>query len=582
MNGSLPKKFAPGRVEEVKNLKQLWDFNKRMYKDQIFFTYKKDKEICNITYNRMHEIIQELGTAFFKIGAAGKNIAILSETRYEWIASYLATVNGNGIVVPLDKELAEEQILNFIERANVSCVVYSGSYAKLIEDYAKNTDRPGKKADIFINLDLEPEKENLPEYKDGNVHSFESLLKIGENALKDGCSDFTDAKIDNEKPCAYLFTSGTTGTSKAVMLSHKNIAMNAYNAACCAAFDFNDTMVVVLPAHHSYETTCTFFASSMLGSHLCQNESIKMVMRNFQFYKPDKLALVPLFVDTMIKKVWDEIEKKGKTKSVKSAIKLSNALRKVGIDLRKKFFGQILSAFGGNLNAIIVGGAPLNPEHIKTMDAFGVNLWQGYGITECSPLVAVVPGDMHLKKIGSVGYPVFSNVVKIIDKDENGYGEIIVKGDNVMIGYLDNEEATKEVFTDDGFFKTGDIGYLDKDGYIYITGRKKNIIILSNGKNIYPEEIEEYLYKIEGIKECAVIGRKKETGEDNITALIFPDLELEKFKGRDFSEVEADIKAAVEKTNKDLPVFKQITEVEVRETEFEKTTTKKIMRYKLK
>ncbi|MCL1859515.1 MAG: AMP-binding protein [Oscillospiraceae bacterium] len=582
MNGKLPKKFNPDRVGKVDDLKQMWEWNKKTYGPQIHFSYKKDKSVVDITFNEIYDIIQKAGTAFYKIGVMGETIAILTETRYEWLVSYMATVNGNGIVVPMDRELSEEQILNFLERSKTKCVVYSGAFAKLIENYAKTSDRPEKTAEIFVNFDLEPEKEELPEYKDYKIYSFENLLKIGEDALKDGCADFTDVVIDNEKPCAYLFTSGTTGTSKAVMLSHKNIASNAYNAACCASFGFNDVMVAVLPIHHSYETTCTFFASSMLGSHICQNESIKMVMRNFQFYKPDKLALVPLFVDNMVKKVWDEIEKKGKTKTVKTAIKLSNALRKVGIDLRKKLFKDILAAFGGNLNAIIAGGAPLNPEHIKTMDAFGISVWQGYGITECSPLVAVMPGDMHLKKSESVGYPVFQNEVKIGEKDENGNGEILVKGDNVMLGYLDNEEATKEVFTEDGFFKTGDIGYIDKDGYVYITGRKKNIIILSNGKNIYPEEIEEYLMKIEGLKECAVIGRKKETGEDNITALIFPDLELEKFAGKEFKEIEAYMKEEVNNVNKELPVFKQITEVEVREVEFEKTTTKKIMRYKLK
>jgi len=344
----------------------------------------------------------------------------------------------------------------------------------------------------------------------------------------------------------------------------------------------HDKIVAVLPAHHTYETTCTFFAAGMLGVQLCQNESLKTVSRNFQFYQPEKMVLVPLFVDTLIKKIWDEIEKKGKTKTVKTAIKLSNALRKIGIDLRRKLFKDILNAFGGKVNAIICGGAPLKPENIKTMDAFGIKIWQGYGITECSPLISVIPEDMHMKKAGSVGHPVFQNEVKITDKDENGNGEILVRGANVMIGYLDNEEATKEVFTDDGFFKTGDVGYIDKDGYIYITGRKKNIIILSNGKNIYPEEIEEYLAKIEGIKECAVIGRKKENGDDNIAALIFPDMELEIFKGKDIKEAEAKLKEEVEKLNKELPVFKQITEVEVRDVEFEKTTTKKIIRYKLK
>ena len=577
-----PRKFIWDKVERPDDLRHMWEINAKMYGDQPYFTYKKDQKTESVSYNRMHELILRLGTAFFKIGAMGENTALLAETRHEWMTSYLAVTGGNGIIVPLDKELAEEQIINFIERANVKCVIYSGSHAALMEDYARNTDNPQKKAAVFVNMDLEPEKENLPEYKNYNIYSFENLLKAGEAALGEGCRAFAELAIDREKPCAYLFTSGTTGTSKAVMLSQKNIASNAHNAACCVNVENHDRIVAVLPAHHTYETTCTFFAASMLGAHLCQNESLKTVSRNFLFYKPEKLVLVPLFVETLIKKIWDGIEQKGKTKTVKNAVKLSNTLRKAGIDLRKKLFKDVIGAFGGNLNGIICGGAPLSAEYVKTMDDFGVKLWQGYGITECSPLVAVMPENMCVKKAASVGYPVFQNEVKIVGEDENGFGEILVRGDNVMLGYLDNEEATREVMTEDGFFNTGDVGYLDSEGYLYITGRKKNIIILSNGKNIYPEEIEEYLYKIEGVKECAVIGRKDENGEESITALIFPDLESEKFKGKTPEEIKAAVKEDVNEANRALPVFKQVGIVEVRDVEFEKTTTKKIMRHKLK
>jgi long-chain acyl-CoA synthetase len=293
------------------------------------------------------------------------------------------------------------------------------------------------------------------------------------------------------------------------------------------------------------------------------------------------MVLVPLFVDTMAKKIWDEIEKKGKTKTVKTAIKLSNALRKIGIDIRGKLFKDVIAAFGGRVSGIICGGAPLNPEHIKTFDNFGVSIWQGYGITECSPLVAVNPSNMYMKKIASVGYPISANTVKIDEVGEDGYGEILVKGDNVMLGYLDDEEATKEVMTEDGYFRTGDIGYLDGDGYIYITGRKKNVIILSNGKNIYPEEIEEYLYKIDSVKECVVIGRaESDNSEMRLTAVIHPD--FDKFPNKSIEEIDGEIKKSVTQMNKQLPAFKHINSVELRDTEFEKTTSKKIIRYKVK
>ena len=570
----MPKMFRKDYVENFRDLKHMVEYSKNRYGDKPYFTYKEDKTVRNISYSQMQDYINKLGTAFYKTGIMGANIALLAETRYEWIVSYLATVNGNGIIVPLDKELAPEQIINFIERANVTCVIYSESFAELIEGYAKNG--VDKAANCFINMDLSEEAESKPEYKDYNILSWQRLIKTGEELLKDNCKDFTDLKVDNKKPCAYLFTSGTTGTSKAVMLSHRNIAACVYGAACAVDFVAGDVMVVVLPAHHSYETTCSFFANYGLGSNICQNESLKLVMRNFQFYKPTKLALVPLFVDNMVKKIWDEIDKKGKRKTVEKAVAVSNALRKVGIDVRRKLFKDVINAFGGRLTTIICGGAPLNPEHIKTMDNFGIKVCQGYGTTECAPLVAVMPCDMYLKKRASVGYPILCNEVKIDGKDENGYGEILVKGDNVMLGYLDNEEATLEALTEDGFYRTGDVGYVDGEGYIYITGRKKNIIILSNGKNIYPEEIEEYLQKITEIKECAVISR----GADNITALVYPD--PEQFEGKEFSEIEKYITEKVEAVNKGLPVFKQMTEIEVRKEEFEKTASRKIKRHLIK
>lgn len=572
-----PKMFIKDKVEYVSDLKQLAEYSKKMYGDKAYFTYKENKIVRNVSYNQMYDYINKLGTAFHKNGIMGANIALLSETRYEWIVSYLTTVNGNGIIVPLDKEIAPEQIINFIERAKTTCVIYSKSFAELIESYAKNGEN--KTAKFFINMDLEPEAENRAEYKEHNILSFKSLIKTGEDLLQNHCTDYTDVEIDRDKASVYLFSSGTTGTSKVIMLSHRNIASNAYCSACSVDFNSTDIMVSVLPAHHTYETTCTFLATYLLGVNICQNESLKVVMRNFQFYKPTKMVLVPLFVDNIVKKIWDEIDKKGKRKTVERAIATSNALRKIGIDLRRKLFKDVINAFGGRLELIICGGAPLNPAHIITLDNFGIKICQGYGTTECAPLISVTPSDMHMKKVGSVGHSIFCNEIKIDGRDENGYGEILVKGENVMLGYLDNEEATSEAFTADGFYRTGDVGYIDADGYIYITGRKKNIIILNNGKNVYPEEIEEYLQKIQEIKECAVISRKKD-GEESITALIVPD--FEKFEGKDFKEVEKYIKEKVNEINKQLPIFKQITEVDVREEEFEKTASKKIKRHLLR
>jgi len=320
---------------------------------------------------------------------------------------------------------------------------------------------------------------------------------------------------------------------------------------------------------------------------------LKMVLRNFNTYKPTALILVPLFVDTIVKKIWDEIEKKGKTKLVKRAIVISNALRRVGIDMRRTLFKEILDSFGGSLRLIVSGGAPLNPAHIPVLDAFGITLLQGYGTTECAPLISVVPSGWEMKKQGSVGPAVLGVEVKIDSPVGDKYGEVLVKGGNVMLGYMDNPEATNECMTYDGFYRTGDIGYLDDDGFLYITGRKKNVIVLNSGKNVYPEEIEEYLSQSELISECAVVARKKMsgggsgTGEIILCALIYPNFDKfidasgEDTKRRDMSEVKKAIQKEVDEINKKLPIYKQINIVEVRETEFEKTASKKIMRSKL-
>lgn len=588
-----PEKFNMTKVDKFTDLKQLLLYGAKKHSEKNYFTHKEKagKDIIHITFGQMKNIVEKLGTGFFKMNLMGGNIALLAETRYEWIATYFAAVTGNGVIIPLDRELAHEQIINFIERAETDCVVYSQDFADLIESYAQKpkADESAKKARYFINLDYSPEKaKEVRELKNIAVYSFSEFTDIGEKALNENCRDFIDAEIDNQKMCSCLFTSGTTGTSKAVMLSQKNIALNAYHSACDVDFCEGDVIVSVLPAHHTYETTCTFFATIPLGVEICINDSLKTVMRSFQTYKPTRLVLVPLFVETMAKKIWDEIEKKGKTQTVKNAIKLSNALRKVGIDIRHKLFKDILAAFGGRLTGIICGGAPLNPELIRTFDNFGINVWQGYGITECSPLISVNPSNMYMKKMNSVGYPIFLNTVKIekLEDSSEGYGEILVKGDNVMLGYLHDEEATKAVMTDDGYFRTGDIGYLDGDGYLYITGRKKNVIILSNGKNIYPEEIEEYLSNISSVKESVVIGRAApQGGEVVLTAVIYPD--FEKFTGSDgtvmpLKDIEAEIKKLVAQMNKELPTFKHINNIELRETEFEKTTSKKIIRYKVK
>jgi long-chain acyl-CoA synthetase len=410
--------------------------------------------------------------------------------------------------------------------------------------------------------------------------AFNDALKIGADFIAEGNSHYTETVIDTEKCCAIIFTSGTTGTSKGVMLCQKNLCSNATSAAIAINFIKPGTRLVsVLPMNHTYEVTCSHLTAQYYGASTFLNDSLKYVLRNFQKFKPEILVLVPLFVETMHKKIWAEIRAKGKEKLVRRMIKVSNALRKVGIDLRKKFFAQILNALGGELQGIVSGGAPLNPQLIKDFKDFGIDILEGYGISECSPLLAVnLVGKERLRSVGPAVHSVTVRIDK--EKPEDETGEIVATGPNVMLGYYRNEEATKDVFTDDGWFRTGDIGYMDKDGYVYITGRKKNIIILSNGKNIFPEEIEEYLTKIEIIAESVIVGKNlPDSDEQVITALVYPD--YEQLEGLTKEEIYEKVSVEIESINRELPQYKQIRQIIIRETEFEKTTSRKIKRYKL-
>ena len=571
----MAKYINTSKIEKIKSLQHLQRYTYARYMDRKCYTFKKDGRVQSITFAEHKRMTDALGTAFYDIGIMGKRVAILCESRFEWTVAYLAAANGGGAAVPLDIEIGAEQLINFIERSEASAVVYSAECKDTVEKYAG---LPECKNKIFISLDNTDNKSE-------NIYSFNTLIESGEKLLSAGCGVYTEAVIDPDKICVILFTSGTTGTSKAVMLSHKNITSSIYDAVCGVDFYGSDRVVSVLPMHHTYESTCGIFSTYSLGCEVYINESLKTVMRNFNQYKPTALILVPLFVDTMVKKIWDEIEKRGKTKLVKSAIVLSNALRLIGIDKRRVFFKDILDSFGGNLRLIVCGGAPLNPAHIPVFDAFGITLVQGYGTTECAPLLAVVPSECAMTKVGSAGYPVLGVELKIDGADSGKYGEILAKGNNVMLGYMNDPAATSECMTEDGFYRTGDVGYLDDDGFLFITGRKKNIIVLNNGKNVYPEEIEEYLGNSDLINECAVISRNKTLAnnatEVTLCALIYPN--YDKFdKSATSDEIYKIINKEIDDINKKLPSYKHINIFEIRETEFEKTASKKIKRNKLR
>lgn len=558
--------------ERIVSIKDFNDRIKSKYTNDVAFKYYDSaKSIVEMTYGDFALNVNYLEAAFSSLDLAGKRIAVVGESCPEWVMTYVATLSIGSVIVPLDKELAVNELFNFLKISKADAIVFTKSFCAKFKENILSDDC----AMMFFPIECDDEEILTRE----NVKLLSSLLTTGKEMIASG---FESEKYEvSDEMREMLFTSGTTGTSKCVMLSEKNVV--ACVNSCCASVDFSgeDVIVSVLPLHHTYELA-VMIAALNLGATVCINDSLKYVLRNFKIFKPTGLVLVPLFVNTMYKKIMDEAKKTGQLKKMKAGMVISSALLKVGIDVRSKLFAQVLDAFGGRLSKIVCGGAALNPEYVDCFKKFGINVYEGYGITECSPLISVNP--YTAPKRGSVGPSVESCNVMIDGKDKNskGYieGEILVKGTNVMLGYYENEQANAEVFTEDGYFRTGDIGYMDEDGYIYITGRKKSVIVLENGKNVFPEEIEEYLSNIETIAECVVVGRTE--GENVVlTAIVYP--AFDKFeKDAELDKIAESIKASINSLNKKLPSFKQVRNIELRRNEFEKTTSRKIKRFLVK
>lgn len=555
--------------KHVENLRQMAQSNADIYGDKALYIFKENGETKRITYHEFWENVHAFGTGLYQYGLNGKNIAIVGDTHPTWTAAFIATVSTGGVVVPLDRELDGDQMVEFMKIAECSALVYTSSMNSKIESIKKDLSF----LDYLIPADASVSGES--------VLPFQAVIAKGQEALEKGDTAFLDHEIDMQSMCAVLFTSGTSGTSKGVMLSHGNLTA-AVNASCDGVQrDRDDSLVSVLPIHHTYELTCGQLAGSNMGltTYIC--DGLRYATRNFKEFKPTMLVLVPLFLETVHKRIWEELRRKGMTKKVRAAMALSDSMLKVGIDLRPKMFSQITAAFGGNLKSIIVGGAPIDPKIIRDFYSFGITIQQGYGITECAPLVAV--NRVGKVKFDTVGQPVLNCEVKIdpLPESVNGEGEILVKGDNVMLGYYKNEEANRTAFTEDGWFRTGDVGTMDKQGYITITGRLKNIIIASNGKNIYPEELEEKLNRISAVRECVVVGREEASGEVVITAVIVPNYEV-LGEGTTDTAVSFILKEAIAQINRTLPSYKHINRFEVRHEDFEKTLSKKIKRFLVK
>ena len=551
-------------TDYIHTLRDLLERSEKKY--SLDFAYKEldpERNLHSYTFVQLREDVDALGTSLLERGLLGKHFAIVGENSYSYVVSYMAVSMGLGVIVPLDKELSKEELLKLICKSDAEVLLYS----ELLSDDVEELKGSCPEVRTFINISMYGTKM-------GSI-SILDLLQEGRSLINSGDRRYKTLPIDRNKMAAILFTSGTTGVHKGVMLSHKNILTVIHSAF--SMFRFSKVSFSVLPINHTYEFNLHVLGCLYGGITLCFNDSIKHVKDNLMIFQPGMTLMVPMIVESLYKNIWKEAGKNNLTKHLQYGIWFSNLIRKVGIDQRKLFFKPIMESLGGNLQTIVCGGAPLRPDIVKGFEDIGISVYNGYGITECAPLIAT---NCTMKNIaGSVGVVIPDNLVRIADTDEDGIGEIQVQGDNVMMGYYKDPVSTRKTFTADGWFKTGDLGYLDRKGALYITGREKNLIILANGKNVHPEELEEYILDhLAYVKEVVVYAPLSPEGNEvMIMAEAYVEDQFLIEKGVD--EAKKILKEDISKLNHKLSVYKRIHDVELRECEFEKTTTKKIKRY---
>ena len=553
---------------KMRDFRELVNRYSTLYSEQIVFEYKEtpnSQEHIKITYAQFADDIKSLGTALLNMGLSEKKVAIIGPNRYEWCTSYLAITTSNMIVVPLDRALPANEIEDLIIRSKAEAVIFDKKYADVFSKLANE-----KKSNLSLYICMD----NLE-----NFTTYSSLIQKGHSLLINGDNKYDSIEIDNKKMSIMLFTSGTTSISKAVALSQSNICEDIYALAQMTDIRKDDTFLSFLPLHHTFESTCTFLYGTFSGITVAFCDGIKYVQKNLAEFKVTGFVCVPLMLEIMYKKIKKGIEEKGKTKLVQKMTKVCNGLLKFKIDIRSKVFKEILDNLGGKLRMLIAGGAAMSKDAIQGFLDLGINLLQGYGLTETSPVVA--GENDKFKRCGSVGFPLPGIDVKIDNPNSEGVGEIAVKAPTVMLEYVDNPEATAEVLKD-GWFYTGDLGYFDKDGFLFITGRKKDVIVLKNGKNIFPEEIEILIQHLPYVSESMVFGRPEPDGDYKIGAKIvynkdvinemYPNISEEELH----KQVWEDIK---EKVNHKMPAYKYIREIILTDEPLIKTTTQKVKRH---
>ena len=568
------KGYEPTQYETIK---EVFHMAKDKYADNVFILEKfNPKEAFQeITYREFAQDVIALGTALTqKYHLKDERVVIIGENTYHWYVSYMAMLCGVGIAVPVDKELPPNEIENVIHRSRASAVIYSTKK----KDVIKKVEDKLPEVKYFIQM-------NSDEELQGREVGFNTIVEQGKELLEKGDNSFMEIPIDPDAFKVLIFTSGTTSNSKGVMISNRNLAENINAVSAYVKLYESDRLFSVLPLHHTYESTIGFLLPMANGVSIAICQGLKHIVPDLQETKPTALLAVPLLIENLYKKINATIQKSGKAALVNSMIHITNALKGVGVDIKKKVFGEIIENLGGKLRIVVSAAAPIDAKVGKWVQDIGINFLQGYGLTETAPIAALTPD--YEPKVGSAGKPVICAEIKIDNPNEEGEGEVLIKSKTLMIGYYEDEEATNSVIDVDEegnrWFHSGDVGYLDNDGFLYITGRTKNVIVTQNGKNIYPEELELLLGKVPEIKECMVYGKVQE-GEKEIliSVKVIPDYEkIEELHGKDLSkeQIHDIIWEQIKEINKKSPSYKAIKNLEIKEDEFIKTTTMKIKRY---
>ena len=577
------KKKVNGPYEHTNysTVKEFFEESCSKYADRPCILEKPDHktEYKAKTYKEFHDDVYALGTALIKLlNQKDKKVIIIGETQYGWYESYMTMLLGVGIAVPVDRELPENELENVIKRSKTTAIIYSPKKEEDIKKVKANIDS----IEYFIEM-----KSDKP--LNGKDVGIDYLIQSGKKIIESGDDSFKDIKIDKEEFKILIFTSGTTSNSKGVMLCNRNLAENINAITAYVKIYPTDRLFSVLPLHHTYESTIGFLYPISQGASIAVCEGLRYIVPNLQESNPTAILTVPLLVESIYKKINESIKKSKKDKVVNSMIHITNMLRSVGIDVKKKVFKEIYDNLGGKLRIIVSAAAPIDKKVGKWLDDIGITFLQGYGLTETAPISAVTPD--YKTMIGSAGKTIWQADIKVDNPNENGEGELLIKSPTLMLGYYEDEEETKKAITEDGYFHSGDIGYVDDEGYVFVTGRSKNVIVTQNGKNIYPEEIEMLLDKVPEIKESMVYGKtpegeiakKKDQKELIITARCIPNMEeIEKVYGNNLTEeqIHEIIWNKIKEVNKKLTSYKAIKALEIKTDEFEKTSTMKIKRYK--